>query len=328
MACDKSGGSKDRCVSVVLISYNRHADLAETLSYINTHGGPELAEIVVVDNGSNPPISVPVATLPVKAIRLHRNMGVSFGRNVGAANARCPFLLFLDDDCTCEFIGLKGVIEYISSEERLCAVGLGVHNVGRSEALAGDFDKFRGKQLPFSWDGVFSGGGVVVKRAQYLARGGFEDDFFYSMEELDFAMRGLRAGLRFAYTENCVVLHYATPAARPTGRKVRQYYKNYLRVIWRYYPIDGALKQTLRTAVGGLIRGLIHWAYLPPCIAGVAAAIPACIKDWASGKRKPLDRDTFQSFERWYKEQHGVEVREGVLNGLKRVLRTAKGNEG
>jgi hypothetical protein len=58
-------------------------------------------EVIVIDDGSSPPLDVGAGALPDPRVRLLRHdvaRGVSSARNAGIAAARHPYVAFLDDD--------------------------------------------------------------------------------------------------------------------------------------------------------------------------------------------------------------------------------------
>src|SRR5262249_8218255 len=87
-------------VSVVVPTHNRPAQLAETLAALHDQDLPPQAyEIIVVDDGSNPPVDLPPAPPDVnqRLLRLHGGER-SAARKAGAAVAQGDVLVFIDDD--------------------------------------------------------------------------------------------------------------------------------------------------------------------------------------------------------------------------------------
>lgn len=94
---------EQRFFSIVIPTYNRPDRLSNCLNAITQLDYPrDRFEVVVVDDGSNPPIE-PTATafrdrLNLTLIR-QDNAGPATARNVGAAQAKGKYLVFTDDDC-------------------------------------------------------------------------------------------------------------------------------------------------------------------------------------------------------------------------------------
>src|SRR5262245_56955329 len=87
-------------LSVIIATRNRPELLAATLERLCAQSVPaDEYEVVVVDDGSSPPLALPDA-VGAAAIHLVRTVGVerSAARNAGVAAARGEWILFLDDD--------------------------------------------------------------------------------------------------------------------------------------------------------------------------------------------------------------------------------------
>ena len=96
-------------VSVVIPCYQTPPEtLARTLAALEAQTYPrELFEVVVVDDGSEPPLKLPRSTpLDIKAMRHQKNRGYGVGagaaRNTGTRAASGDIVLFLDSDTMAE----------------------------------------------------------------------------------------------------------------------------------------------------------------------------------------------------------------------------------
>ena len=91
-------------VSVIIPSYQTPAEtLARTLAALEGQTYPrEMFEVVIVDDGSDPPLRPPSTPMDVKVVRRERNGGRAKARNAGAWAAVHGILLFLDVDMLAE----------------------------------------------------------------------------------------------------------------------------------------------------------------------------------------------------------------------------------
>lgn len=93
-------------ISVIISSYQTPAEtLARTLAALEGQTYPrELFEVIIVDDGSEPPLECPPSTrLDVKVVRQERRrFGLARARNNGARAAAHDILLFLDSDMLTE----------------------------------------------------------------------------------------------------------------------------------------------------------------------------------------------------------------------------------
>lgn len=88
-------------VSVVMPAYGPPgAVLARTLAALEGQTYPrDLFEVVVVDDGSDPPLTLPRSPLDVRVVRQERRgFGLARARNTGAREAAYAIILFLDCD--------------------------------------------------------------------------------------------------------------------------------------------------------------------------------------------------------------------------------------
>lgn len=83
-------------LTVVIPSYQRGTTLPRALASIAGQG--EVPSVLVVDDGSDPPVTLKGADVRVELYRLDHNRGGSAARNAGVAQARTPWITFLDDD--------------------------------------------------------------------------------------------------------------------------------------------------------------------------------------------------------------------------------------
>ncbi|WP_165492116.1 glycosyltransferase family 2 protein [Egibacter rhizosphaerae] len=97
-------GQDATTVSVVIPARGDGGALALTLAALEAQRYPaELLEVLLVDDGSDPPLEVPREELPVRLLRQEREgFGAGRARNLGARHARGEVLLFLDADMVAE----------------------------------------------------------------------------------------------------------------------------------------------------------------------------------------------------------------------------------
>jgi Glycosyl transferase family 2 len=85
-------------VSVVTPTRDRHDMLSSALASALGQRGVEF-EVIVVDDGSDPPVSDGLVSDPRLRVARHDTpAGVSAARNTGIERARAPWIAFLDDD--------------------------------------------------------------------------------------------------------------------------------------------------------------------------------------------------------------------------------------
>jgi glycosyltransferase involved in cell wall biosynthesis len=90
--------SEQPLVSVIIPTHNRPTLLHTALASVLQQSYSQL-EIVVIDDGSEPPVRLAEPIDPrIKLIRQDRSMGAAAARNLGMRHAQGQFFAFLDDD--------------------------------------------------------------------------------------------------------------------------------------------------------------------------------------------------------------------------------------
>src|SRR5690242_10347997 len=128
-------------VSVIIPTHNRHDKLADTLINLRRQSLPASDyEILIVDDGSNPPVKVDRGGLPKCSLIRLEGVERSAARNTGAAAAKGALLVFLDDD-------MKAPADFLASYLRAHCEWPDALLVGATllpaEAVSKPFGRFR-----------------------------------------------------------------------------------------------------------------------------------------------------------------------------------------
>lgn len=201
--------------SVIIPTHNRPAQLAETLNTLRDQSlSADSYEIIVVDDGSNPPVVAPeFGKKPVcRLIRLERGER-SAARNAGAAVARGELLVFVDDDIS---VGPEFLAEHLRAHEQWPdALLVGAIHLP-FEALSSPFVRFRQRLERYGLPvkrGVVSihnfcaAANMAISRDSFQRLGGF-DRTISSSEDQDFALRHTISGGKIAYVPEASAIHH------------------------------------------------------------------------------------------------------------------------
>lgn len=212
-------------VSLIIVSWNRRADLKRALSSVAAQDYRAL-EIIVVDNGSNDGTARMLERGdcgPLTLYRAERNLGASVARNVGLRLATGRWAAFMDSDA--ELMGpapLRDLLARLAAEESLGAVGPAIYSDGEQREpwfLAGyylrgryvDQDRSRlESERPEYLSTCFS----VWRRSLLQRLGGFDPALPYGFEDNDLSWRVLNSGSRLAVEPRAAVAHHLSPRAR------------------------------------------------------------------------------------------------------------------
>ncbi len=215
-------------ISYLLPTRNRPRALWQTLSALGAlsfdeHDAVGGAEVIVVDNASEPAVELPPELdngIPLRCLHLDENSGAA-ARNHGAAEARGEWLVMLDDDSYPLDTGHLEVLANASVD--VAAIG--------AEILLSDGTREAGG-LPE----VIVGCGAAIRRDAFLAAGGYDPSFHYYAEEYDLCAKLLLAGLRVRHDLRFRVRHGKVPDRRDMNVIMRNLVRNNGWVMQRYAP--------------------------------------------------------------------------------------------
>jgi len=108
--------------SIVVISHNIKQESIDTLEKLKSQDAP--FELIFVDNNSQTPYGKAARTLSDTYIRLQRNTGAYFARNVGSVYSNSPLLIFIDDDAVPAHDFVSAHIEENSRYEAILIRGI------------------------------------------------------------------------------------------------------------------------------------------------------------------------------------------------------------
>jgi GT2 family glycosyltransferase len=198
--------------TVVIPTYNRPAQLARCLQSIQANGIG--AEIVVVDDGSEPPA---IGAGPCVTVLRQQHRGPAAARNRGAAQARGRYLAFTDDDCVVALNWLQALQDSLErSPEAL--IGGKVHN-GEPDNWAAVFNQELQDVMRFVTEGTprwfLPSNNLGVSAAAFQRSGGFDESFPHAAgEDRELCERWQRQGAKIVFEPAAVVRHHHRQGVR------------------------------------------------------------------------------------------------------------------
>jgi GT2 family glycosyltransferase len=235
-------------LSLVVLSYNRSAELARTLERMLAMSGN--LPIVVVDNASTDGSAAMVAQRfpQVTLISLSRNMGAA-ARNHGVRHVQTPYVAFADDDSWWADGSLEAAVALLDRYPQLAAV-CGRVLLGEAEREDPVCRMMAESPLPSA--GLpgpallgFVACAVVFRRNAYLEAGGYDEKFLVGGEEELLTLDLVAGGWHLAYIPTLTVHHYPSPQRNRAARD-RIIVRNALWVAWLRLPFFAALRQSVR----------------------------------------------------------------------------------
>ncbi len=212
--------------SIVVVHHRGLEHLLECLAALEPAAREGVAaEILLVDNASGTPQDEVLRRHPtVRRIPSATNVGFAAGCRLGVEAARAPVVVFVNDDAA---VRPEAVLRLVSAlaaaDPDVAAVGGQMTDwSGRRNDFSDGFLTFDGhafaahvgrpvESLPEARPGderLFASGGLMAaRREDFLASGGFDDDYFAYLEDVDFGWRQWIAGRRILVEPRAVARH-------------------------------------------------------------------------------------------------------------------------
>lgn len=282
-------------LDIIVVNWNSGNGLSQCLESIvaaDKHG-ILLSRVVVVDNASSDESLKAVASvrLPMlQSIRNDRNRGFAAACNQGAAGSEADYLLFLNPDVRLLANSLAHPVAFMERPENSSVGIVGIqllHDDGRIARSCARFptpwhflSKTIGVHLlmpriypphPMTdWDHRDSrevdhvmGAFFLVRRSLFQLLGGFDEQFFVYLEDLDFSLRARRAGWRSVYLAQAQAFHKGGGSSNQT-KAARLFYSLRSRILYgfKHFGFFGGASLTLGTLliepVSRLVLALAH----------------------------------------------------------------------
>ena len=192
--------------SVVVATHNRPIELARCLEALNGQETRFAFEIVVVDDGSDPPVRHRDLSSsherPLHLVR-HHGSGPAGARNAGVARARGDVMLFTDDDTIPGSLWVESACQFLTRHPDHVGV--------EGPTTSPSYDPLYFHSAHASTPGSFLTCNVGYRRTAIEAVGGFSELFAFAREDLDLGFRIARLG-PCGYVQDMAVLHPPMPA--------------------------------------------------------------------------------------------------------------------
>jgi GT2 family glycosyltransferase len=255
--------------AVVILNWNGLAWLQKFLGTVIKFSAGGDTAVYVADNGSSDGSAdwVNKNFNDVTIIRFERNYGFAGGYNLALKQIRAKYFVLLNSDVEVTESWLMPLVKYMDQNDDVASCQPKIRSFDRKEyfeyagAAGGYIDKLgytfcRGRIFDHverdngqydDYTDIFwsTGACMMVKSDAWSKCGGFDDDFFAHMEEIDLCWRFHLAGFRVSYVPESVVYH-AGGGALPydSGLKTYLNFRNNLFLLYKNLP-DNKLHKTI-----------------------------------------------------------------------------------
>jgi GT2 family glycosyltransferase len=205
-------------VSVVIATHNRPALVERLLKQLAEQtAAPHEFEVVVVDDGSSPPVAPVLAALRLPyecRVFSQPRAGAAAARHRGILDARAPLLVIVDDDMQ---VPPEFLATHRAEHDAAPAIVMGHIRPDSGLSRMPLFERFHATMLDRFVGDLRSGrvvlrgthvytGNVSFSRAVYLAVGGFDLSLDRS-EDIELGLRLEQAGLKPVFSEAAYSVH-------------------------------------------------------------------------------------------------------------------------
>jgi GT2 family glycosyltransferase len=207
-------------VSIIFPNYNGNkVSLTRLLQSIQKMVYPkQKITVTLVDNGSTDDSVLFIKKrFPwVNIIKLGKNNGFAKAVNKGIKTSKEEYLFITNNDVVLEKNCLKNLIEYLLTHPQIGIIGGKTYCMNPSDKVLYSAYKYN------FYTGLFTmakdankiqeadwipGAGMCCGRPLWEKLGGFDEDFFFTGEDLDFCLRAKRAGYKILYYPKAILWH-------------------------------------------------------------------------------------------------------------------------
>ena len=257
-------------VAVVILNWNGRKHLEQFLGSVVRHTADD-AEVVVADNGSTDDslLWMRINHPDVRIVTLDRNYGFAGGYNRALKEIEAEYVVLLNSDVEVTEGWLQPLVEVLDNNKDVAAVAPKLRSyLNRSEfeyaGAAGGFIDYLG--YPFCRGRILStveedegqyddsrevfwasGAAMCCRRECFLELGGFDEDYFAHMEEIDLQWRMQLAGWRIMVEPRSVVYHLGGGTLPVSANKIYLNHRNNLAMLYKCStPVQRAVVAVVR----------------------------------------------------------------------------------
>jgi GT2 family glycosyltransferase len=218
-------------LSIIIVNYRSWGYLQAALDILQP-GFPKDWEIIVIDNESQPePFAAFQERYPwVTCVANARNSGFGFGCNLGAARASGTNLLFMNPDVIANSKNIRSLLKVKEQHPNVALLSpRQVNRNGRPQKVCDDFPDLmnqskilkallrirqpsqhrtpRADQPSLIYCDWITGSCLLVSREDFDAIGGWSEDYWMYVEDVDLCRRADDMGMRVACATNVQIVH-------------------------------------------------------------------------------------------------------------------------
>jgi GT2 family glycosyltransferase len=295
-------------ITVIVVNWNSGELLAECLRRLEAQT-VQPARVLVVDNASSDGSVTGAGELAnnVTVLRMNANLGFAAGNNRALAECDTEFVALLNPDAFPEADWIERLLAAASTRPEVAAFGSRQLCHGDPEVLDGIGDIYHMSGL--AWRErhrvrqqaqdlvareIFSpcAAAALYRRQALVAVGGFDEDFFCYLEDVDMGFRLRLAGYKAMYVSDAVVHHVGSAT---TGGP------------WSDFVVYHGFRNPAWVFIKNM-PGALFWLLLPLHVALNLASILLFSMRGQGGVILKAKRDAFLGIPRMWRKRRGIQA--------------------
>ncbi len=268
-------------ISIIIITYNSFNEIGRCLESIYRQTDSVDVETIVVDNASTDFTSEIVTNKfpSITLIQNQTNIGFAAAVNQAAVQSKSDYLLILNPDTILESNFFNKLHTSIEGKSDLSIIGfklIGANGEHQPTCWKNPslktlfFEMFLPHKLSLKLvtenkhslsevDSV-SGACMLVKRNVFQKLGGFDENFFMYLEDLDFCLRARKAGYKVFTNPEIKIVHHV---AKSSWQDIQSFFLNiYTSKIYffrKHYRTASFLLALLLISIGIMLRIVMYF---------------------------------------------------------------------
>lgn len=220
-------------LSIIILNYNTKELTLKSIKAIwknyKKELGENLLEIIIVDNNSKDKSTAEFSKLKSQIqnftlLESKENLGFGNGNNLGEAQAKGKYILFLNSDTKVEDDGFNKMVDFMEKKPDVGILGGRLKNLdgSRQSSCGSDYNLWNVFFLLLGFErfgflrespaGIkkvawVSGACMMVRKEVFEDLGGFEKELFMYMEDVDICFRAKQKGFLTYYYPNINLIH-------------------------------------------------------------------------------------------------------------------------
>lgn len=215
-------------VSVIVPVFNDQEGIDKCLCSLLRQSYPrERYEIIVVDNGSDPPVRLPKSSGTHVSLLREGRPGSYVARNCGIRAAKGEILAFTDADVVVASDWLERAVDHLRRKDGISVIGGRIEMFFAHPGSPTPAELYEHAVPPFQQQyfveclGFSTTANLIVKRSALEVVGYFDEDVF-SGGDVRWGLKAQAAGYAIVYCDDVVVFHPARRSSKEVIRKCRR----------------------------------------------------------------------------------------------------------